>query len=534
MWICIFSSFQPRKSILPKTGKLNRNALSAADSRALLATIGVTGEQELRKCGGASLLVKIAEQKPSEIRLRDILVYVVLGLMWGYLSWSGGRWPGYAYAFTDDLRRVLKHEDFYKVNTTAQGLIWWQRSYARFLSPPFSEFNVGYGYLRMRQQKVEFSEMGASPSCPSFVAQLGETILGARNCTDDSKTERGLVSPELEQYWLRPDAAGRTKVGNYGRGVSLPYAYGYADGDGSLNALTAGSGRSYSGDGYSVDYNLLADNPAEVAVSIEEDVVAFSEFRWLDERTRLITWSVTVYNAHYDLETTQRCVPLSGLFASVDYILETPPGGRALPTIHVLPFRPNTKETGKESTEAVTFHVRLLCALYILAGVIPMEIAARERVYKAGGKYLITLLGIADQVIVLCTITAYFWQLVSFGQELTVDVMRPGKAAFRHFSDYGERYRQAFELDGVMLMFLSLRLSRYLTLSRRIYLLWRALDRITKRFAFVLGVTLLLLVFWTYVGMLLLGRMYGDPHFQDLRTSFLSVFRLFRGDGNFL
>ncbi|CAD7940555.1 unnamed protein product [Amoebophrya sp. A120] len=505
-----------KKSILPKTGKLGRKSASLEEG-AMLAGIGATGEQELRKCGGGSLMVKIAELKPSEylarIRFRDILVYLLLALMWAWLWLSNQRWPGQSFAIVEDMARVLVHDDFYQINSTAQALVWWQRSYSRFLSPPFTQYNLPFGFLRLRQQKVQYT------TCPSPILSLGEALLAGRNCTDDSAPETsGMLSEGLYAYWNHVDSHGRIKGGNYGRGPTPPYMY---TSDGKLYTLQGSSGESFDSSGYLVDYNLMEDAPL-VATSIEQDILAFHQNNWLDARTRLITWSVTVYNPHYDL------------FLSLDYILETPPGGQALARIQVMPFRPNNRETDQENMEAATFHIRLLCALYVLFSVIPMEVAARERVYKAGGKYLITLMGIADQMIVLTTFVAYFWQLVLFGQDATVDVMRDGKTQFQHFAQDAERYRVAFEVDGLLVIFLMVRLSRYLAISRRIYLLWKALDRLARRFFYLMAVNVMLLIFWTFLGNTLFGRMYNDEHWHSIRISLISVFRLYRGDGRFL
>ncbi|CAD7971493.1 unnamed protein product [Amoebophrya sp. A25] len=505
-----------KKAILPKSGKFRRTGNTLGD-REMMAGIGVTPEQELRKCGGASLLVRTKEQKPSEyltrIRFRDIVVYLVLTLAWWWLVLSGQRWPGQAYPLVDDIGRVLGHEDFMRINSTREALVWWQRSYQKYLTPPFTTFNIAYGFLRLRQQKVTWE------TCPAPVLLLDTVgLLNGRKCTDDGATETGALSPVLEAYWNLQDSHSRSKGGNYGRGITKPYLH---QSDGRLGSLTGSSGKTYDGSGYAVDYDLMFD-ASQVATSIEQDIVALHNAEWLDARTRLVTWSLTVYNPHYDL------------FLSLDYILETPLGGQPMPRIQALPFRPNTRETVVENSEALTFHIRLLCALYILCSVITMEVAARERVYKAGGKYLFTLLGIADQLIVVTAIFSYFFQLVAFGQESTLDVMRPGKTEFRHYATYGESYWAAFQVDGVMIAYLMLRLSRYFTILRRVWFLWQTLGRLTFKLAYFIALSVVLVAFWTKLGHTIFGQVYGDSHWVDLRASFLSVMRLLRGDGNFL
>ena len=70
-----------------------------------------------------------------------------------------------------------------------------------------------------------------------------------------------------------------------------------------------------------VDYDLMYDY-MQVMTSIEEDIQAFNDYKWIDDRTRVITWSMTVYNIHYDL------------WIALDFILQIPTTGRAVPTVY--------------------------------------------------------------------------------------------------------------------------------------------------------------------------------------------------------
>mmetsp|Transcript_89361 Transcript_89361/g.255944 ORF Transcript_89361/g.255944 Transcript_89361/m.255944 type:complete len:839 (-) Transcript_89361:61-2577(-) len=513
--------------------------------------VGVNGIQkqqenhatELKKMGGSYFLLKTPMGKPSEhmakTKLRDIIIYSVLLALTVY-AYTQKRPVGVEFwltaGFTSQLRMshpinaTYSAPDFDNVTSSEELWQWLTYSlpsilYTTNTSDSLGSHNLLMGYMAIRVQNVK------EPKTPDEYCMFNKQVVNSlasdgaacypSDITPSTQETREFVT--LKTYWDKElKAQSFEELGSRLRGPTPPWMWASADQNKKDHNIRSVSGvvSTYDASGYTVEYNMQADDKVE---AYRKDLEMFRRSGWISDLTRVVIISFTAYN--YDLD----------MWVSTDVVFELTPSGSCRNTLLVLPFRPTVLETRAEQQAAYVDYTRLIIAFYIGIFVGISERHHKIKNHKAGCLYHISLAGICDLGIVGCLLAGAIWTNTVLTSKSTKEYMiqatdPTGTLGFQSFSWIAWTYSNVLCIEGLLMLFLFNRVISFLRLNRSIYLLWHTMGNAVKPFLFFV-----LMFLPTFIGVvLIMHRIYGPylDNYASIPGALLQLYKLLDGDMN--
>jgi len=561
------------KAIQPKSKKRAGNRSKSGKPRynaegvEQIQKFGENYANQLKKMGGVYFLLKLRDSKPSEhagkIKLRNILIYTVLVILSAYV-YMVRRPVGEAYWCAKGIQDFLLVStprtsaatgsctgsasldrskcvpSFQDVQTQGEMWDWLNYTVPELFwvyqppSPTMATYNQLLGYFSIRVQNVK-DPTTATEFCVNNAKLVDEFNLRSEtNATSIScyprfitqSNQRTETYTDISAYWQNQTMASQGDSLAIVRGLSNPGIFRSAkenrDGHGisSIDGLIS----TYDASGYSVDYRMTVSDPGEnIRNQYRSDLEKLKEAAWIGTATRVVVMSFSTYNYDYDVWT------------STDLLFEIPPDGDLLPSFTVKPFKPRVYETRDELTFTYIDYVRLAIAIFILIFVGWAERQHKVRNHKAGFYYHISLSGITDLGLVICTFVTLIWRTVVFHDPPTATYIEMANDAdrtrgFRSFRLLAWEYNTVFILDGIVMVFLMYRMITFFRLSHTIYLQWKAIGQALKAFFFFTLIFVPAIAGFIVVSTALFGKyIFG---FSTLMRTSVSTFKLTHGDLN--
>jgi hypothetical protein len=518
--------------------------------------------RELKKLGGVYFLLKLKDSKPSEhvskIKLYDFIIYLAFAVLtamayqarrpdaqsfWtrkgveeAFMVRSNPTYYNQNYTvfpppneywtqvprFTD-LRR--RSDVLWWLNTTLPSVIWGTE---QDNTSHLAKYNMLPGYVSIRVQSTRkaFGNDARWKFCELTNDEVVQTTTNVE-CqkpflTQWNQDTRRIYS--LESYWKNQLEVHKTRIDI--RGPSKPYiwkSHEEREKEERIHWL-AGKISWYDGSGYMVQYRMNIERPKEQLFKYRDDMEQLQSVNWFSTRSRVVIVSLTTYNFEYDLWT------------ACDFLFEMPPGG-AIKTAHTIRvFKPAVNENAAELSGTLQDMLRAILCLYVLVFVGIAERRHKTKNHKAGFFYHISLNGIADLGIVVCTFVAIGYRLVIFFQSTSAKYMEEvqDEAGTGSISSSQLAYtvNSIFMVEGILFVFLMYRLLSLFRISRTIYSLWHTIGIALKALVFLIGLFLPTIIGFALLTYALFGALL--PEFENLETTGLIVYRLLRGDAPFL
>lgn len=275
---------------------------------------------------------------------------------------------------------------------------------------------------------------------------------------------------------------------------------------------------SYSASGYMAEYNLDVTDKID---EYQEDMYYLRNLGWISQLTRSVIISFSVYNFDYDR------------WVSCDIIFTVAPSGAVTARTVLRPFLPKISETIDELTETYIDYARLVIIFYIGIFVGMSERHHKIQNHKAGCWYHISTNGICDIGAVACMFCAVVWRSAEFTGGSTKEIMERvtdvnGDLGFFSFSRKSYAYGQIMCVEGLLMVFLMLRMMSFFRLNRTVYLLWHTLGNAMKAFFFLAS-----LFVPTVLGFIIVAHTVYGPYLDDYSTvtkTVMQFYRLLEGD----
>lgn len=554
------------KAVQPKTGKRRRAGAAGTtgneEALDVLQALTSSYENELRKFGGAYLMLKLRDLKPSEhankIRLRDILIFTLLGLCTA-ISFISRRPSGQEYWFLTGVRAMLvetayipeigrEFSAFTDIETPEEVWNWLEYSIPNALfrnTSQLREFNDPIGYMQIRQQRMvkptDAQQELVKPSLcetehrKAVVKRLGGgtavcyPMMFGRPNDDEKLTEKGNLMP-LQQRW------NASALGTEVRGLSLPWKFVPAETNSKQYVLTedgavspdeggsniwpqTGTIQTYDSSGYQVDYNMESADLKLATFGYQRDIRLLRNVSWIDAQTRMVSVSLSVYNYVYEM------------WASMDFLIEFPPSGQLRSMYTLRPFRPNLHESTKETNETYLDYIRLICALVIFVAIRPAETKHKQKNHKPGYIYLLSLNGVCDLAMMACTLCVFLYRAIAFGKPSTLLALDITRIRFYSWSDRAYDYEQIMIVEGVLFVAVMFRSLSMVRLNRRIYLLWHTIGEALKAYLYFALLFIPVFIGFCFFAHNIWGQ-YVDG-FDTLAQTTLSLMEFMKGDIDF-
>jgi len=539
------------KAIAPKTRKTAEKANKRMDNFregvASLKNFQDNYSSQLKDLTGIYFLLKLRDRKPSEhaskIKLRDIVIYGFLAVtsFWVYTS---RRQSGVAFyqreglesAFLAKSSRKYSPPDAYttevppftEIHHVGDVWNWLEITLPEILwddsNSSVSHFNLLLGYFSIRTQSVR-EPTDRTSRCDyneGIVTQLPGASCYAVFLGDDERTE---PYPEIERY----PGSGLQHAAF--RGPEDPTIWRSAEYNYDQHSIgdIRGSLDTYKASGYSATFRMDVENNTYAKDVYNFDMAKLKEAGWISPRTRSVIVSFSAYNFVYDR------------WIAAYFGFEIPPGGSVSSFHNMLVFSPRIDETRKELTETYIDYVRVIVALYILVIVGYVERAHKTKYHKAGAWYHILLTGLTDFGIVTCIIIIATWSWMDFGKVfkdptgmiLTDIAQTADKAASKGFislTDWAWKYDSLFCIEGLLMVFISLRMVTFFRLNHHVYMMWHSLGRAFISFGFFILMFVPIIVGFIFI----LHRIFGY-HLEEyslLRLSALQVLLTISGEAD--
>uniref|UniRef100_A0A7S4S6M5 Polycystin domain-containing protein n=1 Tax=Alexandrium monilatum TaxID=311494 RepID=A0A7S4S6M5_9DINO len=441
---------------------------------------------QLKKMGGIYFLPKLRDAKPSEhcskIKLRDMVIYTALIVLtvWVYTS----RRPA-----AEDYWLVRGIEDFFSLQVpkaappktdyttyvpeflrvdsqtamwdwlenTLPSIIWSDTDFS------LGDYNMLVGYMAIRVKNVvrPYPPWTKCLDNQDFVKSIGGTCYPERAIGED---EERADFPSLVSYWdtvTQKDRSDPQRI----RGDANPAKFASAEQNAEQYGMGSilGSVDSYDAGGYSVQYKMSVPNNTKATAFYLEDMAQLKQVGWISLTSRVVIISFTLYNYDYDMWTAN------------DFLFQIPPSGAVRPHMIARPFKPRLDETRRELTETSIDIARIMIAIYILVFVGMNERRHKIKYHKAGAWYHVSLNGITDFGIVICIWVVVLWRNIGFRGPPVGERLAQVDVKFHSFTDLALTYNNIFCIEGLLMIFLSLRMMSFFRLNHRIYLLWKML-----------------------------------------------------------
>jgi len=290
-----------------------------------------------------------------------------------------------------------------------------------------------------------------------------------------------------------------------------------------------GSLETYTASGYSASFRMDVENNTYAKLVYKYDMMKLKQAGWISPRTRSVIVSFSAYNFAYDRWT------------AAYFLFEIPPGGSVATFHNLLVFSPRVDETREELTQTYIDYVRLCVALYIFLVVGYVERAHKTKYHKAGAWYHVLLTGITDFGIVGCVVSVCLWRWLEFGKVfvdptgmILTDVAqteaRAHSKGFIALNELAYDYDRIFCIEGLLMVFISLRLVSFCRLNHHVYMLWHSLGRAFVAFGFFILMFVPIIVGFIFI----LHRIFGY-HLEEyslLRLSALQVLLTISGEAD--
>ena len=402
------------------------------------------------------------------------------------------------------------------------------------------------GFLRLREQSVE-SPSTSEPTEHCSLKDITKMLSPFAKCytTLSANTVNRVDNLGLQKLWCAQavnlvgceEAKQKGGIGALSQhGVYMPWRATNA------NASFADSGfqdiigdmATYSSQGFIVDYALNPDSPG---VTLQTQKAAFvqelkilREGKWISPATRAVTISFSIYNPHLDN------------WMSCEFLIEFPPSGQLIPHARLRIFKPTIYETDPEIIFLWVDNMRMILFLYIVIVLMPRGYFHKTMFRRAGALYFLSVGGISD----VCAILAYATQaytmygLHPFRSETTtkyvqklknVEVLDNARYDYRGYIDsspIAQGYEMIMVYDGFILFFCCVRLTTYLRLSYRIFMLWRTIGLALRNYLYVLAMYLPSLFTWVCVAHKLWGH--DLKNFASMRSTHLTLLMAINGE----
>jgi hypothetical protein len=529
--------------------------------------LGNTGyDDELRKLPGLRASLRRPAPKQSEhvsgIHCCDIFVYLMI-LVLTLVVMSSRMSPGQGFWFVEGIRSTLVEPSMAgnpKFGQAAQGSpgfaairnqndAWnWLEFLADhvFDETSFLRTNMmPVGFLRLREQSVQRPpDKNHTQECaiPDITRMLSPFAKCYTDLTPDTVNRDN--NTDLQKAWceksLKPDGClkARQKGGVSGsqHGIYFPWypmnaSVTAADSD-FQNII--GDLATYSSQGFIVDYALNPDSPG-VSVATQkqayiEELKILRNAKWISPATRAVTISFTMYSPHLDN------------WMSCEFLLEFPPSGQLIPHSNLRIFKPTIYESEREIIYLWIDNARMVLFLYVLFILMPRGYIHKIMFRRAGALYFLSVGGLSDVGGLLAYGTqAYtmYW-MYPFRDERTtkyvqklknVEILDNARYDYRGYVDsapIAHGYEMIVVYDGFILFFCCVRLTTYLRLSHRIFLLWRTVGLAARNYAFVLGMYVPSFFTWVCIAHKLWGH--DLKNFASMRSTLLTLLMAINGE----
>merc|ERR1719375_2172050 len=184
----------------------------------------------------------------------------------------------------------------------------------------------------------------------------------------------------------------------------------------------------------------------------------------------------------------------------------------------------------------------MILFLYIVIVLMPRGYFHKTMFRRAGALYFLSVGGISD----VCGILAYaiqgytMYYMYPFRQERTtkyvqklknIEILDNARYDYRGYVDsspIAQGYEMIVVYDGFILFFCCVRLTTYLRLSHRIFLLWRTVGLAAKNYAFVLVMYLPSFFTWICVAHKLWGH--DLKNFASMRSTLMTLLMAINGE----
>eukprot|EP00928_Gymnodinium_smaydae_P089589 TRINITY_DN7352_c0_g1_i2.p1 TRINITY_DN7352_c0_g1~~TRINITY_DN7352_c0_g1_i2.p1 ORF type:complete len:839 (-),score=128.42 TRINITY_DN7352_c0_g1_i2:271-2787(-) len=535
------------KAIQPKASKKRRAAGQDPrfnkDGVERIQKLGENYAGYLKKMGGIYFLLKVRDHKPSEhagkIKIHDCFFYLLLAIL-TLVVYNMRRPAGEAYwcaygvetafavrtplapadgAYWSEVPRFdeirTRDDVWFWLNTTLPDVIWGvtDRNSLR-------KYNYLPGFVSVRTQSVKATCENCSrwENCPGYSKGLVKQIPGltCNAAAIEPETEDKLEFAGLRTYWEEAMRLNKTGI----RGPAKPFVWKSAkDREPQKVGSFQGKADTYDGSGYAVEYRMTAA-PEDYMPLYFSDMENLRMANWISRRSRAVIVSLTTYNFQYDM------------WVAADFLFEILPCGAVAPQKRILPFKPVSRESNADVNQIYLDVIRLIIGLYILVFVGIAERKHKTKNHKAGFLYHTSLNGIVDIGMVICLFTALIMRLVRlrYGSREYMEIVLKGTGQEGFYSSFelAQVYNAIFTIDGVLFVFVMLRLLSLFRIVHAVYLLWHTFGIAMKPFAFMIAFFIPTFVGFSCLAKSIFGTSFAA--FDTIQGTMLQVYNCLAGD----
>jgi len=239
------------------------------------------------------------------------------------------------------------------------------------------------------------------------------------------------------------------------------------------------------------------------------------KFLWLDERTRAMIVSFSVYNANFNL------------YVACNFIFQLTPGGTIIPEYRFKTMKLDLYENvaGMEDLFQNNAAILDFCVIALLIRIIFRELYRYLHIrctYGTSVPYITNIWNILEIANIIPFIAAWMTRVVFATDPLGI-IYKKGMFAQR-FAELGRQadsYSLAFAFDSISLLVCFLKLFKYFRLFDQTALLWNVLSGAGKDMGFFILVLMLFLLGFTIFAEQMFGPTLLD--FDSILTSFTTL-----------
>eukprot|EP00741_Cyanophora_paradoxa_P019782 tig00021168_g19092.t1 len=400
-------------------------------------------------------------------------------------------------------------EAFLASNTREDFLRFARRTAALLLdtsgSNPTADYLRPVGLLRLRQVRVE---RVPAEECSSRPPALLAALFGAEGACFPPYHERHGSSNADRRPFRGPASGAEYTFEESGSPLLSSWAY-------------------FRDTAYYPDYGsghhtlVLSRDPAAALRQIDDA----EQDKWIDDSTRAVAMDATLYNRH------------SRLFVVLELLAELPNSGAMIPSYRVRTLKLETLENPTTYGFCILF-----CIVVTMYGLNSISKIGRDGVlhmsffrkfFAADASFddffrslwdLLEMFAVVLYFVMIGYVAAYVRTCRGIQKELEVDA----RGRYIDFQEARRLFEVASELAGINVLMTAIWTFLFLSLERRIAVIWRTL--FFARWDLLAFVACFFVMFagYAFMGNIIFG--YQLPRFHNFTASFASLFRFLGGD----